>query len=305
MAWVTLRCPRCGAYVGAPSYPSLVPTWATCPHCSTPLPVVAPRDPPPLFTWEAFPHLYPTLPAPRAPTRRMTAVTALVLAGLTIVLAILAGMLGGTAVAADTPTTYVVGGAVDTIGGIPISTVATVQVLGENGFNETVTTSAGAEFQVPGVPAGGVLLNVTAPSYEATLYSLFLSPVYSSIQQPDSLTIDLVAGPSTNTSSQGVVVYGDMEGFLTGVGSSAAIVGIAALIAAVAAVSAWRRTGPAWVVSGGAAAAVVPFALVELGVATAFPLVAIPLFALVAAGVTALTLGLSDLAWSVPMETER
>jgi hypothetical protein len=305
MAWVTLRCPRCGAYVGAPAYPSLAPTWATCPHCSTSLPVVAPRDPPPLFTWEAFPHLYPPLPAPRAPSPRMTIVTALILAGLTVTLAVLAGLLGGTAVAALAPTSYEVGGSVDTVAGVPISTVATVHVLGEDGFNQTVTTGPGGEFEVPGVPAGGVLLNVSAPAYESTLVSLFLSPVYSSNDRPDDLAVTLLAGPSTNTTAEGGVVFGDMEGFLTDIGSGAVVVAIAAALAAIAAVSAWRRTGPIWVVAGGAGAAVVPFALVELGVATAFPLVAIALFALIAAGVTTLTLSLAELAWVLPMETER
>jgi Carboxypeptidase regulatory-like domain len=305
MAWVTLRCPRCGAYVGAPSYPSLVPTWVTCPHCSNPLAVVAPRDPAPLFSWEAFPHLYPPLPAPRAPNPQITMVTALLLAGLTVFLAVLAGILGGTALAAVAPATYEVGGMVVDAQGNPIAVIATVQVLGENGFNESVTTGTGGTFLVPGVPAGGVRLNVTAPSYSPTLYSLFLSPVYSSTSEPQVLRVSLLSGPANNTTVEGSVVYSDMEGFLTGVGSGAGVLAIAALVAGVAAVSAWRRTGTPWIVAGGAGAAVVPFAMVELGLPSAFPLVVLPLFALVAAGVTALTLSLVEFAWTVPMETER
>ncbi|GEM_PF-7075626 len=302
MAWVTLRCPRCGAYVGAPAYPSLVPTWATCPHCSTPLPVVAPRDPAPLFTWEAFPHLYPALPAPRAPNPKLTPATAIVLVGLTVLLAALAGILGGTGAAALGPATYQIGGTVE---GLPGETPATVHVLGEAGFNATVTTGPGGQFEVPGVPAGGVLLNITAPAFDATLVSLFLSPVYSSVSDPSNLRVSMVPGSPQNSTAEGTVVYGDMEGFLTGVWSGAGVVAIAAAVAGIAAVAAYRRSGPTWVVAGAAAAAVAPFALVALGVAAAFPLVELPLFVLVAAGVTALTLGLVDFAWAVPMETER
>jgi hypothetical protein len=301
MAWVTLRCPRCGEYVGAPSYPTLAPTWATCPHCGTPLPVVAPRDPPPLFTWEAFPNLYPALTAPRAPSPKMSAAIALVLAGLTVLLAVLAGILGGTGVAAVAPTTYEVEGIVQ---GVPASTPVTVHVLGEGGFNETVTTGNFESFAVPGIPAGGTLLNVSAPLYQSTLVSIFLSPVYSS-NASVGLVVTLHPGSPANATYQDSVVYGNMEGLLTGVWSGAGVIAIAAVLAGIAAVAAWRRTGPTWVVAGGAGAAVVPFALVDLGLASAFPLVAIPLLVLVAAGVTALTLALVDFAWTVPMETER
>lgn len=302
MAWVTLRCPNCGAFVGAPAYPTLAPTWATCPHCSTPLPVVSPRDPAPLFTWEAYPGLYPALPAPRAPNPRITPVTAVVLVALAVFLAILAGVLGGTGAAALGPGSYQVGG---TVQGLPASTAATVQVTGEAGFNETVTTGFEGQFLVPGVPPGGVLLNITAPHFEGTLVELFLSSVYSSVADPTGLTVVMVPGSPENATVQGSVVYGDMEGLLTGVWSSAGVAAIAATIAGIAGVAAWRRTGPTWVVAGGAAAAVVPFAFVELGVPDAFPLVEVPLFVLVAAGVTALTLGLVDFVWAVPMETER
>ncbi len=302
MAWVTLRCPRCGAYVAAPAYPTMAPTWATCPHCSTPLPVVSPRDPAPLFTWEAFPGLYPALRAPQAPNPRVTPATAIVLLGLAIVLAGLAGGLAATGVAALGPATYEVGGTVE---GLPPTMVATVHVTGEAGFNQSVTTGPQGRFLVPGVPAGGVLLNITTPRSQAALVSLFLSPVYSSIPDPTNFTVLLAPGSPENATVQGSAVYGDMEGMLTGVWSGSAVLAIASGLAGIAAVAAWRRRGPTWVVAGGTAAAVVPFALVELGIASAFPLVEIPLFVLVAAGVTALTLGLVDFAWAVPMETER
>jgi hypothetical protein len=305
MAWVTLRCPKCGAYVGAPAYPTLAPSWVTCPHCATPLPVVAPRDPPPLFTWEAFPGVYPPLPTPRVPSARIHVITALLLASLTVLLAVLAGLLGGTGIAAGGPATYQLAGTVVTEGGEPLGIVATVHVEGENGFNETVTTGLDDRFDVPGVPAGGALLNVSAPSYEATLFSVFLSPVYSSTSDPGALMVTMVAGSSLNATTEGSPVYGDMEGFLTGIWSGAGVLGIAAAAAGLAAIASWRRLGPTWVVAGSAGAAVVPFAVVELGLASAFPDLEWPLFALVAAGVTALTLGSVQFAWSVAPEADR
>ncbi|MCI4360675.1 MAG: hypothetical protein L3J91_03155, partial [Thermoplasmata archaeon] len=109
---MTVRCPRCGAYIAAPAHQPALTSYATCPHCSTAVPIVAPRDPPPLFSWEVFPSVYPSLPLPRAPGARLTVAVGLALVVATLLLAGLAGFLVWSGVQASGPATFTVEGTV-------------------------------------------------------------------------------------------------------------------------------------------------------------------------------------------------
>ncbi|MGC2360173.1 MAG: hypothetical protein WA691_07740, partial [Thermoplasmata archaeon] len=64
---VYLRCPACGGDLRVVLASEPATQWFPCPHCRTPVPAVVPRDPPPLYSWEVLPGLYPALPRPRVP----------------------------------------------------------------------------------------------------------------------------------------------------------------------------------------------------------------------------------------------
>ncbi|MGC2788982.1 MAG: hypothetical protein WA547_02845, partial [Thermoplasmata archaeon] len=80
---VYLRCPACGGDLRVVLASEPATQWFPCPHCRTPVPAVVPRDPPPLYSWEVLPGLYPALPRPRVPrwrARRAAAAALLVVA---------------------------------------------------------------------------------------------------------------------------------------------------------------------------------------------------------------------------------
>jgi hypothetical protein len=299
MTWVTLRCPRCGAFVAAPSVAVPGPTWASCPHCQNPLPVLATRDPPPLFSWEAYPNVYPSLPTPKAPGRRMSKMTAIVLVATTILLASLAGLLVGTGAAALSNGSYTLAGSVlGQEGPGRVAIAATIHLLGEAGFNVTFPTGPGGLFSIPGVPAGGISVNVSAPGYQPEVLELFLSNVYQSVSDPQALSFVLAPGSGASTTFVGASSFGDLEGFLTSLWSAAAVLVIAAVLAGAGAVAAFRYRRPGLAVAGGAAAAAAPSSLFLLGDIPAFPMLAVPVLALVSLGAVALMLGAIELGWS-------
>ncbi len=86
--------------------------WFPCPHCGSPVPVVVPRDPPPLYSWEVLPELYPPLPPPRRSRWRAQRVVAFVLVAVAIVAIALLGALAGYGVEANAPAHYPVNGVV-------------------------------------------------------------------------------------------------------------------------------------------------------------------------------------------------
>jgi hypothetical protein len=302
MAWVTLRCPRCGAYVAAPATRPHETSWASCPHCGTPLPVVAPRDPPPLFAWEVYPTLYPTLPPARAPGRRLYHVGAAALAVTVVLLVGIGGALVWAGAEALTPSTFSLAGTVVgsslTLGptGTPVAG-ASINATGENGYSATVVTGPTGQFLLTGVPAGGLVLNVTAPGFARSVVQVFLSKTYSATGGAGALRIVLPAAGQASTTVLDSP-FADLESYLTSLWSAAILLGIAALVAAVGAwaMAAGRR--PAFGVAGGAAAMVAPAALYLLSDATAFPLLAAPTAALSALGALALSLSAYPMAWT-------
>jgi hypothetical protein len=301
MAWVTVRCPGCGAYVAAPATAPTAATYATCPHCSTTVPIVAPRDPPPLFTWEVFPSVYPSLPVPRAPGARLLSVVGIALLVATVLLAGTAGFLVWNGVEAVGPGTFQLQGTVvhdpGGSGGAQPVAGASVNVSGESGMHALVVTNASGEFLIAGIPAGGVFVNVTAPGFNSVLLEIFLSSIYTSTSPGSALIVTLTA--STGTTSTTVVQspFPSLENLLASLGSAAVLLGMAAIIAGLGARAALRRGRVTHAVVGGAAALVAPAALFALGETVVFPYLEIPTVVLAALGALAVSLALIPLVW--------
>ena len=301
MAWVTLRCPRCGAYVAAPATRSAFPSWATCPHCYATLPVVPPRDPPPLFSWEVYPSVYPALPVPRAPGRRLFTLVAFTLVACTVLLAGVGGVLAFWGANALAPGTFSLSGRVladpsDGASPYPLAG-AYVNLTDEHGSVQHRITNFSGAFSFAGIPAGSALVNVSAPGWAPFVVEVFLSASYVATMQGPGIIATLQPTSVSNGTTLAESPFADLESFLASLWSATVLLGIAAVIAAFGAAAALRGRRPALGAAGGAAAMVAPAALFLLGDASAFPLLAFPTAALSALGALALCLSALPMAW--------
>jgi hypothetical protein len=246
------------------------------------MPVVPLRDPPPLFTWEVFPNVYPPTPPPvRTSGRAARApVLAFLLAGC-LALAVLAGLLAVEGSAAFSPGPFTIAGQVfgeSGSGAAPASALADalVTVRSEGGSSHSVLTDSSGEFAIPGVGPGGVTLNVSHSGYYAGEFSLFVSAVYSTAgTASDRALIDLeplstngtvpALGPAPGP-------FSDLEGLVANVWSAAALLGLGLGVASAGFVALVRHRRPALVVVGGAAAAAAPISVFQLGVSMVIPI---------------------------------
>jgi hypothetical protein len=273
--------------------------WFPCPHCHAPVPVVAPRDLPPLYSWEVYPGLYPELPRPRVPRWRLRPAAA---AALVIVAVASAGIAGGLLFAgwdADQPAHYTISGTVvsGTAGGGPVAG-ARVTLTNDAGQNTSALTGFDGAFSFSNVPEGGVALNVSATGYApATLYA-FVSNVYAT--QTTGLEIPLSPGTVSNGTSIALTPFPDMEQFLASVGAAAALLAMIALVAGFAAVATIREDRPAIGVVGGAAGLLSPLALVYLSLSSALPVLIDTTAVTAAAGAFVLALRALQLAQTGP-----
>ncbi len=306
MSWLTLRCPRCGAYLAAPS-PATGTSWATCPHCYAVLPVVAARDPPPLFTWEVYPAVYPALPPPRAPGRQLPTVVVVALVLATVLLAGLAGLTAFTGVSALAPATFSMSG---TVVGAPAGTLrgplpsppvagALATLTGEGGYEASVVTGPSGTFSFTGIPAGGATLNVTDRGYAPTVVNVFFSKPYTAAGAPGGLTVTLTPSPAP-ASTVVVTPFANLESLLTSLFSATVLLGVAGAVSAAGALGARHGRRPALGVAGGAAAIVAPVALFLLGDTTVLPWTAYATAGLSAIGAVAASLGTVPLLWEGP-----
>jgi hypothetical protein len=273
---VTIRCVRCGRLLVAPVPPGADPLWFTCPHCAQPLPVVAPRDPPPLFSWEVYPHLYPPARPPKVPGPGVGRLLVALLVTAALVLVGLAGGLGWAGASSLQPGAFTVEGLVMLSTGGDTSVPANnslVNLSSESGEVQTVATVSDGQFTFHGVPSGGLTLNVTHAAYGPTLVQLFASSVYSSAGVGRLLVVTLLPGSAGNVSYESYTPFGDLDGFLTSLGSSAVLLAFGAVVAAVGAIAAHRGRRLPFAVAGGGAAIAGSLAPGLLGVETAFPLV--------------------------------
>jgi hypothetical protein len=269
---VYVRCPACGGDLRVALAPEPPTQWFPCPHCRTPVPVVAPRDLPPLYAWEVLPGLYPNLPPPRVPKWRVRRAAAVALLVVAVVSAGLAAGLILAGVEAAQPSQYTISGTVvgpSGSGAAPIPG-ATVTLTDDAGRVTTVVTGFDGTFAFSNVPNGGVTLNVSATGYAPTTVSTFVSSVYAT--QSTGLQISLSPGTSANGTTNDLTPFPDMEQFLASVGAGAILLGIIGLVAGFAAVVTIREDRPAVGVLGGAAGLLSPLALVYLSLSSALPI---------------------------------
>lgn len=269
---VTIRCPTCGLDVRAVVAPTPPTQWFPCPRCHTPVPVVVPRDLPPLFTWEVVPGLYPTFPRPRPPrwsTRRATVASLL---AVVVLAAAFGGLLSYDGALAAGPATYTISGHVTRVlatGGTGPASGARVVLTEDSGARVSQVTASDGSFHFPGVPAGGDSLNVTMPGYAPVEVDTFASPVYDAGTEGISVTL-VPGGPASGTT---VVLsqFPDLETFLASIGGAVVLLGIVAAVSGFAAWLTLRQDRPALGVVGGGAGVTAPFALYFLGLAPVFP----------------------------------
>lgn len=290
---LAVRCPACGNDLRAFPAPTPPTQWFPCPHCRAAVPVVVPRDPPPLYTWEVLPGLYPPLDRPRAPRWRVGAAVSIALAVVAVASAVLGGALGYESYAATGTGSYTVSGVTETSNG-GAAAFAHVLLTENGGTSIAQVASAAGRFSFSGVPSGGVSINVTyggayAP---ATLYT-FVDPVYNT----GSVGLTIVVYPLSETNGTTVTLtdFPDLESFLSSIDGAVALLGLAAIVSGAAAV-AIRVSHPRAVgVVGGGAGVAVPAIVYLLGLFPAFPLIdagtAIAAgFGLFAVGITAVEL---------------
>ncbi|MCI4325158.1 MAG: carboxypeptidase regulatory-like domain-containing protein [Thermoplasmata archaeon] len=287
---VTIRCPRCARFLVAPAPASAEPAWFSCPHCAQPVPVVAPRDPPPLFSWEVYPHLYPPAGPPKVPGPGVARLLTALLLTATVVLAGLAGGLGWAGADSLSPGGFEVRGVVehDLGAATPLAGV-TVNLTSETGAATTTTASDGT-FSFPHVPAGGVTLNFTDPGFAPVVIQLFASQLYSTAGIGSPVNVEMSPGEPGNVTDVALTPFGDLAGYLTSLWSASALLALGAVVAAVGTIAAYRERRLPFAVAGAGAAVAAPIAPGLLSVMGAFPVVT--WFAALAVAVGAVALGL-------------
>lgn len=270
---VEVKCPACGQGLRVVLASSPPTQWFPCPHCQRPVPVVVPRDLPPLYSWEVLPGLYPALPPPRIPRWRARGAAAAALVVVTVVAAVFGGWLAYYGIVASGPSTYTVSGTVarETFGGTVPATGALV-VLTEEG-NRTARTTIGATgaFSFAGVPSGGISLNVTLAGYAPVTVDTFASPGYNA--GTTGIGITLTPGTAANGTVTALSPFPDLETFLAAIGGATALLAFVALVAGFAAVVTVRADRPAVGVVGGGAGLAAPLVVHFLSLDVAYPVI--------------------------------
>ncbi|MCI4328482.1 MAG: carboxypeptidase regulatory-like domain-containing protein [Thermoplasmata archaeon] len=289
---VTIRCPRCARFLVAPAPASSEPTWFSCPHCAQPVPVVAPRDPPPLFSWEVYPHLYPPANPPKVPGPGVTRLLTALLLTATLVLAGLAGGLAWEGAASLSPGGFAVRGVVmeSLAGGASAPLAGVVVNLSSESTAATTTTGGDGSFEFLHVPAGGVTLNFTRPGFAPLVLQLFASQRYSTAGIGSPVHVTLSPGDPGNVRVLTLSPFGNLNGFLTSLWSASILLGIGALVAGIGTLAAFRERKIPYAVAGAGAAIAAPVAPGLLSILGAFPVVT--WFAALAITVGAVALGL-------------
>ena len=269
---VSVRCPACGAELHAVLAPSPPTQWFPCPQCRNPVPVVVPRDLPPLYTWEVAPELYPALPPPRRPRVSLRRMAQVALVGVAVLAVVFGGVLAVLGYEALGPGSYTVSGTVvlewTTRGYVPNFT-PTVVLTTDSGATFLIHTGTDGKFLFSNVPAGGITLNVSCPGFGAATLVTFASPVYDA--GTTDLSVSLHQG-SSNTTTIALSPFPDLETFVASIGSGVALLGLVAVLGGAAAVITRRSDRPAVGVVGGAAALLSPVALYLLSLGGIFPL---------------------------------
>lgn len=293
---VTLRCVACGRLLAAIPTPSPWASWVSCPHCGHPVAVVAPRDPPPLFTWEVHPEAVGGARPALFGGPRTARWWSLLLIGTVAALVGSAGALAVLGFESLAPGEFhVAGTVVRSAGGseLPVGGVS-VTATGESGPPVSAVTGPAGTFDLGGLPAGSVRIEAEALGGGSATVVVFVSSSFSSVGTPaDPVTIELGSAASSGNASGPILesTFGGLEDFLSSLFAASLLLGLAAVVGLVAVVVGRRGRHPAVVVAGGSAAALAPFALPILGIGAIFPWVTVA-----AAGGGALGLAAASLA---------
>lgn len=292
---LSVRCPACGTELKAVPAAAPPTQWFPCPHCRAPVPVVLPRDPPPLYTWEVLPGLYPPLGRPRAPRWRIGRAVAIALAVTAVACVVLGGLLAYYGVGVGTHGSYSVSGVVlRDVGGVDRpADLARVVLTDNNGANFTQVTGPDGTFAFGGIPTGGVSINVTLSGYSPETLTTFVSSVYNA--GSSNLTITLEPGGPANGTAVALAPFPDLESFLASVDGGAALLVIGGAVAAFAAAATQRHGPRAAGVVGGAAGLCAPAVLLFLGLYLAFPVVVAGTAVAAGLGAFALTISAAEL----------
>ena len=271
---IAMRCPHCGADLRIGLAPGPATQWFPCPNCRTPVPVVAPRDLPPLYSWEVLPGLYPPLPRPRPPrwNPRRAAGTALLVAA--VLLIAFAGLLVVYAYAAPQAGAFSVSGSVATSlsgGGTAPAIGARVLLTNEQGATSALVVGPSGQYLFSGVPTGGVTLNVSLSGYAPVAVEAFVSPIYS--VGASGVAVVLTAGGPGNGTTMALSAFPDLESFVAAIGAGVVLLAFAGAVCVVAAWITWRTDRPAVGVVGGGAGLLAPLALLLLELDAPFPIV--------------------------------
>jgi hypothetical protein len=268
---VFLRCPACGGELRVTLAAQPPAQWFPCPHCHAPVPAVVPRDPPPLYSWEVLPGLYPALPRPRVPRWRIRKAAAAALVVVAVLAASFAAILVYDAWDAAQPAAFTVDGSVGHQVGNVVEPLPGARVVLANDANRSTTVITGFDgsFSFTNVPPGGVTLNVSATGYSPLSITTFVSSVY--LAPATGLQVVLSPGNADNGSSVALAPFPDLEQFVASMGSAAVLLGLIAIVAGVTAIVTMREDRPALGVVGGAAGALSPLVLFYLALPAVVP----------------------------------
>jgi Carboxypeptidase regulatory-like domain len=297
---ILMRCPACGGELRVVLAPQPATQWFPCPHCRAPVPVVVPRDPPPLYSWEVLPGLYPALPRPRLPRWRAHRAAAIALFLVVALSAGFAAVLVYDAYLATAPAPFVVAGSVEHYQGNALVPVpgATVVLTNDANRSTSETTGLDGSFSFASVPPGGVTVNVSAAGYAPVSVTTFVSSVYS--PSSGGIAVVLSPGGTANATTIALAPFPDLEQFVASLGSGAVLLGIVTLVAGTAGIATWRDDRPALGVVGGAAGLLSPLVLFYLSLTSAFPLLEAGSALVAGAGAFALLLRTVQVAQTTP-----
>jgi hypothetical protein len=234
--------------------------------------VVVPRDPPPLYSWEVVPGLYPALPPPRVPRWRARRLAAGALLGVALAAVAFAGVFSYYAFVAPTPGSFEANGTVllGTSSGpsVPGAGVV-VEATAESGATFETATAADGSFVLTGLPTGGLTLRFIHPGYSPIVVDAFVSTLYSS--GATGLAVTLGKGSAFNVSTYALTPFTDLEQFVAAIGAGVVLLGVVALLAGYTAVVTLRADRPALGVVAGGAGLTAPLALALLSLGDPFP----------------------------------
>ena len=244
--------------------------WFPCPQCRNPVPVVVPRDLPPLYSWEVLPGLYPTLPSPRRPKVRIRRAAQAALVGLAVIAIVLAAVFAVFGAEALGSGHYVVSGTI-VLTEPPHDLIApTTVVLTTDSGQQFVNRTVDGSFAFSNVPAGGITVNVTKPGYAPVTVYTFASDIYNA---GTNLSITLTPGTVGNGTTVSLTPFPDLESFVASLGSGAVILGLVGVLGGAAAAVTRRSDRPAVGVVGGFAGVLSPVAVYFLALGGIFPFV--------------------------------